>query len=360
VAPENYLPRLTILENLLYGRISAVAGLQGDLVRDVAIEVLEKHEMQQLVSEVLFDLPTAIGGDNLATHYQERAAYGRAAIKRPDVLIFNQLLSDEDADAQAAIRDRLSDLLPQTTQIYLNDSFSHPDAFDLHVKIHNGRIDGVAETQSEEERGSGSDDLRRKLRIISRTELFANLDARSRRLLAFAAQWYTVDAGTTIFSEGERADAAYLCLEGRSELAWVDPSGKGHHVSEVAPGRLIGDLAIILDEPRQLDLTAITETKFLRIGAEQFLSVIENDKDVLRSLLRTVSGHLSSAADQLIEARVEMPREGPLIEPDGEHIEQKDLAEVVPEDDEVAWDEAQAEADAAKAKQDTSTSQKDT
>ena len=309
VAPENYLPRFTILENLLYGRISGLAGLQGDLVRDVLVEVLEKHQMQQAVSEVLFDIPTTIGGSNLATVFQERAAFGRAAIKRPDVLVFSQLLTDQDDDAQAHVRDRLSDLLPETTQIYLNDSFSHPEAFDLHIKIRNGRVDGVAKSEALEEDEAVSDDLRRKLQIISRAELFANLDARNQRLLAFAAQWFTVDAGTRVFREGDRPDAAYLSLAGDSELVWTDPEGAAHFISEVEPGRLIGDLAVILDEPRQLDLVARTETRFLRIGAEQFRSVVENDKGVMLSLLHTVSGHLSGAAERLMQARVEIPRE---------------------------------------------------
>ena len=310
IAPENYLPRLTILENALYGRVIGTAGLQGDLVRDVVAGVFEKHDLQQLVSIVLFDIRTTIGGANLPAVFQERAAFGRAAIKRPNVLVFDQLLSDVDAEAQAEIRDKLSDLLPDTTQIYLSDKFSNPDDFDLHVEVRNGRIDGLAEGELPDDDDSISDDLRRKLRIINSAELFANLDARSQRLLAFSGQWFTVKAGTRVFSEGERADAAYLCLEGLAELEWTDPeTGKGTHISNVAPGRLIGDLSIILDEPRQLDLIAREETRFLRIGAEQFRAVLENDKGVLLSLLTTVSGHLNNAAERLIEARVALPRD---------------------------------------------------
>jgi putative ABC transport system ATP-binding protein len=224
------------------------------------------------------------------------------------VLVFNQLLSDEDADAQARIRDRLSDLLPHTTQIYLNDSFSHPEAFDMHIEVRNGHVDGVARAETADNGEGVSDDLRRKLNIINQAELFAKLDARSQRLLAFAAQWFKVEPGTRIFKEGDRADAAYLCLEGTSRLVWTDPDGEAHHVSDVEPGRLIGDLAVLIEESRQLDLVAITQAKFLRIGAEQFRSVVENDRDVLLSLLHTVSGHLTGAADLLREARVAVPR----------------------------------------------------
>ncbi|MBD3665606.1 ABC transporter transmembrane domain-containing protein [Sulfitobacter aestuariivivens] len=313
VAPENYLPRLTILENLLYGRISSVAGLQGDLVRDVVIRVLEEHGMQQMISTVLFDIETTIGGTNLAKVFQERAAFGRAAIKRPDVLVFNQLLSDMDGEAQTQIRDRLSKLLPDTTQIYINDSFALPDSFDMHVEISGGRLDGLAGSDLHTEDDDVSDDLRRKLRIIGRAELFSKLEPRSQRLLAFAAQWYTVEPGTPVFSQGERADAAYLCLSGLGELAYTDSNGERLHVSTVEPGRLIGDLALILDDPRQLDLYAIEETTFLRIGKEQFLAVVENDSGVLLSLLQTVAGHLSSAAERLIEARIKLPDDEGII-----------------------------------------------
>jgi putative ABC transport system ATP-binding protein len=179
----------------------------------------------------------------------------------------------------------------------------------MHVEVRHGRIDGLVRSDLPEQEDSASDDLRRKLRLLSATELFANLDNRSRRLLAFSAQWYEAEEGQRIFAAGDRADAVYLCLSGRAELALLDDRGGRRHISEVAPGRLIGDLSIILNEPRQLDLIALEDTQFLRIGAEQFRLVMENDTAVLLSLLRTVGGHLSGAADILLAAGMEVPRE---------------------------------------------------
>ncbi|KIN63070.1 ABC transporter, permease protein [Sulfitobacter noctilucicola] len=309
VSPEIYLPRLTLLENLLYGRISAMAGLQADLVRDVVADVLVKHDLKQMVSQTLFDVHTAIGGTNFPAVFQQRAAYGRALIKRPDVLILNQSMTGQDKEARALMRNRISALLPETTQIYIEDNFTDAQDFDLHVEISNGRIDGIERTDKLEQEGEAASDLRRKLRVIRKNDLFASLNGRNQRLLAFAAQWYKADEGHKIFSAGQPPDAAYLCLSGKAELGAVDEDGIFHHVSDVEPGRLIGDLSIILDEPRQLDLNATEEVTFLRIGAEQFMSVIESDKDVLLSLLRTVSGHLNGAAEILIAAGIELPRD---------------------------------------------------
>tara|TARA_R110002049_G_scaffold44333_5_gene130066 strand:- start:114007 stop:117114 length:3108 start_codon:yes stop_codon:yes gene_type:complete len=316
VEPQNYLPRLTVLENLLYGRIGAMAGLQGDLIQDEVTDVLKAHGLQEMISGTLFDIPTVIGGTNLPAVFQQRAAFGRAVIKRPDIIVFNQALAGQDRNIREQVRNRLRDMLPETTQIYLDDKFLRPEDFDMHIEIRHGHIDGVARPEEAEADQGVAGDLRRKLRIIARNELFSGLDARSQRLLAFAAQWYTAEPGQRIFEMGDRPDAAYLCLSGRAEMAWHEPDGQAHHVTDVEPGRLIGDLAVILNEPRQLDLTAVETVEFLRFDADQFRAVVESDRSVLLILLRTVAGHLTGVADLLRNAKIDMPREyGPPAPP---------------------------------------------
>ena len=315
ITPDQYLPRLTILENVLYGRISAVAGLQADLVLDVVSDVFKKHGLQQDVALNVFDLPVSIGGSNIAMMFQERAGFSRAAMKRPDILILNQSLAGHDAESLQRLRDKVSELLPETTQIYMDSSFANPDDFDMYIKIRGGRIDGLAQVDTPSQDDSISDDLRRKLRIIARNDLFGNLDPRNQRLLAFAAQWYTVTQGEMVFAQDQRPDAVYLCLSGKGELSWRDPEGLAHHVSTVEKGRLIGDLAVIVNEPRQMDFVALEDSRFLRIGADQFKSVVENDRVILLSLLRTVSSHLTNAADLLRAARVDIPREDEALPP---------------------------------------------
>ena len=319
IASDQYLPRLTVLENALYGRISAVAGLQADLILDVVSDVFKKHGLQQNVALNVFDLPVSIGGSNISTMFQERAGFSRAAMKRPDILILNQSLAGHDAEGLSRLRNKIGELLPETTQIFMNTTFANPDDFDVYIKIRGGRVDGLAQVDTPNQDDSISDDLRRKLRIIARNELFGNLDSRNQRLLAFAAQWFSVDKGEVIFAQDQRPDAVYLCLAGRGELTWRDPEGLAHHVSTVEKGRLIGDLAVIVNEPRQMDFVALEDSRFLRIGADQFRSVVENDRFILLSLLRTVSGHLTNAADLLRAARVDIPREDePLPPPVGD------------------------------------------
>ncbi|MEM1352912.1 MAG: cyclic nucleotide-binding domain-containing protein, partial [Pseudomonadota bacterium] len=304
VAPDNYLPRLTLMENVLYGRISGIAGLQGELIEDIVAEILEENGLKRFVAETVLDMNVGLGGSRMASIFQERAAFSRAGVKRPDVLILDTVLASHDVDQRKRTVQRLLELLPKTTMFFLEDNFANPDAYDVFIEIKNGRMDGDDIQEERDEGDSGSDDLRRKIRVISRTELFESLDPQNQRLLAFAAQWYTAPPGKRIFTLGEKADAAYLCLSGRAMLSYVDSLGDRRDVTAVEPGRLVGDLAIILDEPRQLDLIAEEESQFLRIGDKEFRAVIGDDPRVLMILLRTVASHLTGAAELLREARV--------------------------------------------------------
>jgi len=183
--------------------------------------------------------------------------------------------------------------------IFLADNFDNPDAYHLFVEIKAGRVDGVVRSDVGTSGETGASDLSRKLAAIADTPLFANLDARNQRLLAFSAGWYEAEPGQVIFSHDQAADAAYLCLKGHAELRWPGSAPEDQPLSTVEPGRLIGDLAVITNEPRALDLVSIDHTEFLRIGAEEFRAVIESDAHVAVGLLQTVAGHLNGAAELL-------------------------------------------------------------
>ena len=106
-----------------------------------------------------------------------------------------------------------------------------------------------------------------------------------------------------IFAEDEEADAAYLCITGMAGLYWTSKHGEKRLVSEIYPGRLIGDLSVIMKEKRPLELVAIEDCLFLRIGATEFTAVIENDAMVASNLLRSVAGNMTGVVSNLRSMR---------------------------------------------------------
>ncbi|MCA0907355.1 cyclic nucleotide-binding domain-containing protein [Ruegeria marisrubri] len=302
VAPDIYVPRLTVMENAIYGRVSLMAGAHADEIEDVVAEAMNEAGLRRRAAAIIYDLPAGLGGNNLPTVFQERAAFSRAGIKRPDVLILDRALASHDSESRLRTRLKLRELLPDSIMIFMEDHFAHPEAYDLFVEIKDGRIDGVSRSKSPQE-DSTSDDLSRKLEIISATELFSGVDGRNQRLLAFSAQWYEAAAGQVIFSRGQAPDAAYLCVSGQARLDWPTDDGKKRPISIIEPGRLIGDLSIITGEPRQLDLVATEDCRFLRIGAEELRAVVESDASVATQLLQTVAGYLTTLSTRINAAQ---------------------------------------------------------
>ena len=304
IAPDAYLPRLTIMENALYGRVSMVAGAKADEIESLVARIISDNGLRRAVAQTVFDVQIGIGGSGMPDTFMERLAFVRAGIKRPDIMIMDRALASFEDEVRLKTQVALRDLLPDSTIIVLEETIPHPDMFDLFVEIEDGRIDGVSRAEDEED----SDDLGRKLREIAKTELFSGISTRNQRLLAFAARWYEAPAGQRVFSMGEKADAAYLCTSGKARLSYDGADGVERDVTEVLPGRLIGDLAIILGDTRQLHLTAVEDTTFLRIGGPEFRSVLENDNGVVLSLLETVAGYLTNSAELLRQANVEISR----------------------------------------------------
>ena len=300
--PGRYIPVMSVLGNAIFGRISGMAGAREKLIEDTIVDVITEHGLRRLVAQSIYDVVTTQGGENLPAVFRERMAFSRASIKKPDILILGSALASHDAEARAQMRDRISDLMPETTKIFIENHFNNPDNYDVFVEIVDGRIDGNIRQDAPQD-ADARQDLNNKLKAIAQVEMFSGLDRKQQRLLAFSAQWYSAKAGQAIFVAGQEADAAYLCVKGLAGLYWPVDDSESILISEIAPGRLIGDLAVIQKNPRLLNLAAIEDCVFLRIGAEEFLSVIENDAMVATDLLRAVAGNLSIAAESLRSIR---------------------------------------------------------
>ncbi len=293
--PDSFAPGLTVLENALFGKVSQVGGARSDEVRKIIADALAENGAQSLVIELIYDVPVALGGQNLPAVFAEPLAFTRATIKKPDILILENALASYDMATQVAVYKNLRALLPETTVIYLNDHFQDPDVFDLHIEVRQGRIVSEEAPMEVEEDGAASADLVRKLRALEQTPLFSELDRRQLRLLAFGAQWYEAKAGETVFLKDDQPrDGAYMIIDGEAGLYLPQKDAADQLITRVGAGTLVGELGLIRKEPRALSMVAETDLTCLRIGEEEFLAVVENDAATAFKLLQVIAGYVSN------------------------------------------------------------------
>ncbi|WP_390915263.1 ABC transporter transmembrane domain-containing protein [Pseudosulfitobacter sp. SM2401] len=286
---------LSVMENALFGKVSDGSGSRGDDLRRTVADVLQDADLNGLVLALIFDLPIPRGGANVPAMFAEPLAVSRATIKRPHVLILDSVLSSYDAQAQSNIHANLRAVLPETTIICLAPSFADITSFDLHFEMKQGRLSTDDAQIDDAADSTVSADLARKLRAIEQTDLFSGLDRKQLRLLAFGARWYSAEPGDYVFHKNDDpTDGAYLVIQGEADLLLPKKDGDDTLIATSGPGKLIGELGLIRNEPRALDMRAKTDLTCLRIGAEEFLAVVENDASTAYKLLQVVAGYVSN------------------------------------------------------------------
>jgi len=290
--PEKVAEGMSLLENALFGKVSDNAGTKADELRKIVSDVLEREGLKPAVTDLIYDLPLELGGTNLPAIFAEPLALIRAAIKRPDILIMEQVLSSYEQNLKVMVHKNLRKLLPDTTLIYISDKFENPDYFDVYLEVSQGRMKtGDAPFQQAED-SAATLDLQRKVRALEATDLFSGLDRKQLRLLAFGAKWFRASTGDVIFSKNDDpTDGAYMLLSGTAELSNPQEDGTEQHIANIGPGRIVGELGLIRNVPRALTMRAVTDIEALRLGAEEFLAVVENDAATSFKLLQVVAGY---------------------------------------------------------------------
>ncbi len=286
---------LTVLENAIYGKLSASAGGRGEMIRDLVAQTLTEAGLKQHVSELLYAVPSGIGGAGLPTAFAEPLAISRAAIKKPDVLILNRCLISYEEEERSRIVSNLRAILPETTLLFLEEEFDNPESFDMVLELEHGRLKDGGAAVIEDTDNAATADLRKKMRALVSTDMFSGLSRRQLRLLAFGAQWHQESKGNYVFRMGDDpADGAYLVLEGEAGLGYTTPDGTSHLVAVAGAGKLVGELALIRKERRALDMYARTDLEMLRLGETEFMAVVENDASTAFRILQAVSGYVGA------------------------------------------------------------------
>lgn len=106
-----------------------------------------------------------------------------------------------------------------------------------------------------------------------------------------------VTAGTRLFAEGDRGDAAYVVERGQIEI-WVERAGVKTTLATSGPGDLVGEMAIVDGSPRSASATAVDDCRLFEITKDQFDRRMQRADPALRMtigvLLRRARSLLAS------------------------------------------------------------------
>jgi len=129
-------------------------------------------------------------------------------------------------------------------------------------------------------------DVERSERLRS-VDLTSGLDRVALARLAAYMDPVSVPAGEAIITEGETGDALYIIVRGTfAVLSGPD----AHRLNTIGPGHYVGELALLVDEPRSATIRADTDGEVLRLERQQFMELLGRDAPAARAVATSPSG----------------------------------------------------------------------
>ena len=122
--------------------------------------------------------------------------------------------------------------------------------------------------------------------FLGRATVTADLDEPTRDALARRLTSVSLTSGEYLMHQGEVGDAMYFVVTGR--LRVVLESDDPHIIGRVGAGAIVGELALLADEPRFASVIAARDTDLLRLAREDFEEIIGAAPGLLRAVASTV------------------------------------------------------------------------
>ena len=124
----------------------------------------------------------------------------------------------------------------------------------------------------------------KKLELLARVPLFANLRGRDLERLGQLTDEIDVPAGKVLTREGARGDEFFVIVDGSVRIERA-----GAALGTFGAGEYIGEIALLDEGPRTATATCETACRLIIIGHREFHTLLAEQPDIERTLLRTLA-----------------------------------------------------------------------
>lgn len=146
--------------------------------------------------------------------------------------------------------------------------------------------------------------LQEEVELLRRIPLFAKVEPPKLKLLAFASERVTFEAGQELFHQGDMPDAAYIVIDGTADVVLDTQRGRVT-VAQIGRNELVGEIGIICDVPRTATVQANSRLVTLKVSKDLLLRMIIDFPTMALEIMRVLAHRLEHTNAQLREALTE-------------------------------------------------------
>ena len=133
----------------------------------------------------------------------------------------------------------------------------------------------------------------RLISVLSVSPVFGRLDPVALEELAAVLTTEHVAGGSLVLTEGDASDSMLFLISGRLRVSRKDAQGNALLYNEILPGESIGEVGLILHQPRTADVTAVRDSSFAVLNRADFEALLVREPVAMnRVFVEAVYNHL--------------------------------------------------------------------
>ena len=129
---------------------------------------------------------------------------------------------------------------------------------------------------------------------LAKNPLFKEIPKEKLSEIARDAQYEVVPPNTIIFREGDPGDSFYMIDSGKVRISKKGRGGKEISFAELGPGDFFGQLAILTDDKRWVNVKTLEETHLTVLSKDQFDGILKQYPDASFAFAKQMSKYLAS------------------------------------------------------------------
>ena len=143
---------------------------------------------------------------------------------------------------------------------------------------------------------------------LEASKLFGQLSPLELEALRHVAAEQSYAAGREIFKEGDDGDGVYVVRDGLVEISGLVDQNVRLVFSQISPGDVFGEMAVIESKPRSACAVAKLDTQVYFIPREEMLALVERSPALALALLREISDRLREFNQQYLREMLQAER----------------------------------------------------
>jgi predicted acylesterase/phospholipase RssA/CRP-like cAMP-binding protein len=125
-------------------------------------------------------------------------------------------------------------------------------------------------------------------RLVAESAMFGSLSSEARSFVAHHLEPVNLPGGAHLMREGEAGNSLFFVAVGRLRVTMTRDDGTETLLAELGRGEVVGELAVMTDEPRSADVTALRDSQVLELSGAAFTELVAKFPDALRGITTQV------------------------------------------------------------------------